>query len=767
MNHSCCSHHTEQPIDPVCGMKVNPENPKGGKSTYKNREYFFCNPKCKEKFEINPEKYLGPQQEQSDPNAEYTCPMHPEVKKIGPGTCPKCGMALEPTLISLDGGENQEYQEMKKLFWVACSLTLPLLFLTMGGKSLFSHEWHSSLRFAELALASPVVLWCGWPFFQRFWQSLENRSPNMFTLIGIGVGVAYLFSVVALFFPAVFPASFHDSMSGGVALYFEPAAVIVTLVLLGQLLELSAREQTSGAIRALLGLAPKTATKIFADGTEQEVKLDLIQVGDLLRVKPGERIPTDGLVHSGFSAVDESMISGEAIPVEKEVGHKVTGATINGTGALVVQATRVGSQTLLAQIVQMVAEAQRSRAPIQKMADQVAEYFVPAVIVSALLTFLIWAVWGPEPRFAYAMVNSVAVLIIACPCALGLATPMSIMVATGMAAKEGILFKNAEAIEALRLVDVIVLDKTGTLTEGKPKVMKIVSEAPDFLQLVASVEQASEHPLASAIVSAAKEKNLVLFPVEKFQSVTGKGALAFVAGKKLAIGNLAFMQELGVAVGKHGEEADVLRNLGQTVMFVSCDQKILGILGLSDPLKPTTSSAIRSLKKLGLRVVMLTGDNALTAKAVAKGLELDEVVADLLPQGKLAAIQRLQSEGRLVAMAGDGINDAPALAIANVGIAMGNGTDIAMKSAGITLVRGDLAGILRAREISEKTILNIKQNLFFAFFYNALGVPLAAGVLYPMFGLLLNPMVAAFAMSLSSVSVIGNALRLGRIKRSF
>lgn len=701
---------------------------------------------------------------------QYTCPMHPQIQQLGPGTCPICGMALEPVTISVNQEEdNSEYVAMKKRFWVATALSIPLLFMTMGGRHLIqSPSLLAFFPWLELSLASPVVVWGGWPFFVRFWQSIKNKSLNMFTLIGLGVAVAYIYSLVAVFFPQVFPDSFKDSMTGKVGLYFEAASVIVTLVLLGQVLELKARGQTNAAIKALLGLVPKSARKIRSDGSEVDVPLAEIHVGDTLRVRPGEKIPVDGKVLSGFSSVDESMISGEPIPVEKTADAKVVGATINGTGTLVMQAEKVGKDTLLSQIVQMVAEAQRSRAPIQKLVDRVSAYFVPTVILVAILTFIIWSIWGPEPKLAHAVINAVAVLIIACPCALGLATPMSIMVATGRGATMGVLFKNAEAIELMRKIDTLVIDKTGTLTLGKPKLVTVqpfanISE-DDLLSLSASLEQASEHPLAAAIVTGAKEKNMSLSATEDFKSVTGKGAHAQVAGRRIAIGNKALLQEMGIELGTAEAKADRLREDGQTVMYAAIDGKLSGLLGVADPIKETTLPAIKALRDIGIKVIMMTGDNKKTAEAVAKKVGLDGFFADVLPQGKADLVKKLQSEGRFVGMAGDGINDAPALAQAQVGIAMGTGTDVAMNSAGVTLIKGDLTGIVRARALSESTLRNIKQNLFFAFIYNALGVPVAAGILYPFFGLLLSPIIAATAMALSSVSVIGNALRLNKLK---
>ncbi len=764
---------TDQKVkDPVCGMSVDPKTAKGGASTFDGQTYYFCSPKCKLKFDQNPSQYLSPKPAtQSQPtDVEYTCPMHPEIRQIGPGSCPICGMALEPVTISLDQPEdNHEYLDMLKRFWVSTVLSIPLLFITMGGRHLIDSENILKLMpWIEVALASPVVLWGGWPFFVRFWQSLKNRSLNMFTLIGLGVAVAYIYSLVAVLFPHLFPESFKDPMTNEVGLYFEAAAVIVTLVLLGQVLELKARGQTSAAIKALLGLAPKTARKILSDGREEDVPLDTIHVGDKLRVRPGEKIPVDGKVLEGSSSVDESMVSGEPVPVVKSAGSKVIGATINGTGTLVMEAEKVGKDTLLSQIVQMVAEAQRSRAPIQKLVDQVSAYFVPTVIVCAILTFIVWAAWGPDPKLAHGIINAVAVLIIACPCALGLATPMSIMVATGRGASQGVLFRNAEAIELMRKVDTLVVDKTGTLTLGKPKLVTVEPingmSAKEFLALSASLEQASEHPLAQAIVSGAKEESISLMAVSDFQSVTGKGAKAEVDGRVVVIGNKALLSDLEIPLGSAEAQADQLREDGQTVMYAAVDGKLAGLLGVTDPIKETTIPAIQSLRSAGLKVIMMTGDNQKTAEAVARKVGLDGFFADVLPQGKADIVKKMQSEGRFVGMAGDGINDAPALAQSQVGIAMGTGTDVAMNSAGVTLVKGDLTGIVRARALSEGTLKNIRQNLFFAFIYNTLGIPVAAGVLYPFVGILLSPVIAAAAMSLSSVSVIANALRLKRAK---
>jgi Cu+-exporting ATPase len=699
---------------------------------------------------------------------EYVCPMHPEVVRDEPGSCPKCGMALEPRTAAADEHEeNPEYRYMLKRFIAGALLTVPLVIIAMrgmlpGGHLLEEIAAGRILGLIELILATPVVLWAGWPFLVRGVQSVVNRSLNMFTLIGLGVSVAYLYSMVAVFFPEIFPAAMKTA-EGTVGVYFEAAAVIVTLILLGQVLELRARSRTGAAIKALLGLAPKTARKITESG-EEDIPLEHVQVGDRLRVRPGEKVPVDGVVREGASNVDESMISGEPVPVEKGPGDKVVGATVNTTGTLVIEAEKVGADTLLAQIVHMVSEAQRSRAPIQKLADVVAAYFVPIVIAVALLSFVIWFFVGPEPRLAYALITAVSVLIIACPCALGLATPMSIMVATGKGATVGVLFKNAEAIETLRKVDTLVVDKTGTLTEGKPKLTGVVAaegiEEKALLKLVATVEKASEHPLAAAIVKGAGEKGVRPSDVEDFSSHTGKGVSGTVGGQKVLLGNRKLMEESGVELGGLAEKAETMRAEGQTVMFVAADGKAAGLLAVSDPIKETTPEAIKQLHGERIRIVMLTGDTRSTAEAVAGKLNIDEVVAEVLPEDKAAAVKKFQAEGRTVAMAGDGINDAPALAQAEVGIAMGTGTDVAMESAGVTLVKGDLRGIVRARLLSRATMANIRQNLFFAFVYNSLGVPVAAGVLYPFFGMLLSPVIAAAAMSFSSVSVVGNALRL-------
>ncbi len=702
---------------------------------------------------------------------EWTCPMHPEVVQDSPGNCPKCGMTLEPRTVTVEEEENPELRDMRRRFWVSLILTVPLLVIAMGdyfpGRPLerlaSGHFW----GWVELGLATPVVLWGGWPFFVRGVQSVINRSLNMFTLIGLGVSVAYIYSVVAKLFPEIFPASFRDA-AGEVGVYFEAAAFIVTLVLLGQVLELRARSATSAAIKLLLGLAPKTARRIKEDGTEEDVPLEQVQVGDRLRVRPGEKVPVDGTIIEGKSSVDESMITGEPIPVEKGLNDRVIGATINGTGSLVMQAKRVGAGTLLAQIVQMVAEAQRSRAPIQKLVDVVAAYFVPTVVTIAVATFAVWALIGPQPRMAHAIINAVAVLIIACPCALGLATPMSIMVATGKGATVGVLFKNAEAIEVMRQIDTLVVDKTGTLTEGKPKLVTVKAlegmDEATLLRLAACLERGSEHPLAAAIVKGAQDREIQMADAQNFEYVSGKGVAGEVDGRTVALGNRRLMEDRGVDLGGLAEEAESLRADGQTVMFLAVDGKAAGLVGVADPIKETTLEAIEKLHEEGIQIVMLTGDSRTTAQAVAKKLGIDEVVSEVLPDQKAAKVKELQAQGLMVAMAGDGINDAPALAQAQVGIAMGTGTDVAMESAGVTLIKGDLRGIVRARMLSRATMRNIKQNLFFAFIYNSLGIPIAAGVLYPWFGILLSPIIAAAAMSFSSVSVVTNALRLRRVR---
>ena len=733
-------------IDPVCGMTVDPEH-SAGAVEYEGRKYYFCSKGCVAKFQADPEKYLHPEakpeaMDDTPANAEYTCPMHPEVRQIGPGSCPKCGMALEPatlTLATLDE-VNPEYVDMRRRFVISAPLALALIALMYAG---IHGPW------LELILATPAVIWAGWPLLQRGWESVVNRSPNMFTLIAIGTGAAYLYSVSATIAPGVFPESFRGA-HGEVAVYFEPAAAIVVLVLLGQVLERRARGKTSTAIRSLLELAPKTARRIGSGGAEQDVTLDQVRIGDQLRVRPGEHVPVDGEVMEGSSAVDESMITGEPMPVEKSKGSKVTGGTLNGTGAFVMRAERVGSDTLLARIVNMVGEAQRSRAPIQRLADVVSSWFVPTVVAVAAVTFTVWGVWGPAPRMAFALVNAIAVLIIACPCALGLATPMSIMVATGRAAMTGVLVRDAAALEILAKVDTLVIDKTGTLTEGKPKL--VASSNDEALRLAASVELMSEHPLARAIIGGAAERGLTLATATAFRSLTGHGVFGIVNGHNVSVSNRP-QPELR-------EQAEALIREGQTVVYVSIDEQAAGVLGITDPVKESAREAIDELHRQGMRIVMLTGDNHGAAERVARGVGIDEARAGLLPAQKAEAVAELQSQGRVVAMAGDGVNDAPALARAEVGIAMGTGTDVAMETAAITLVKGDLRGIIRARRLSLATMRNIRQNLFFAFVYNTLGVPIAAGVLYPFFGLLLSPVIASAAMTLSSVSVITNALRL-------
>ncbi len=759
--------------DPVCGMTIHPQDA-AGVFEYKGQTYYFCNSSCLEKFRADPEKFLEPNV--AAPTlavptaAEYTCPMHPEIVRNAPGACPICGMALEARTVALEEETNPEYEDMKRRFWVSLALTVPTLALAMSeaipGQPLERALGLRVITWIELILSTPVVLWGGLPFFERGWQSILNRSLNMFTLIALGTGVAYFYSLVAAVAPRIFPPSFRGP-EGMVPVYFEAAAGITTLVLLGQVLELRARSQTSGAIRALMGLAPKTARLVRQDGSEEDVPLDRVHPGDRLRVRPGEKIPVDGVVLNGSSTVDESMVTGEPLPAEKSSGSRVTGGTVNGHGTLLMRAERVGQETLLAQIVRMVSEAQRSRAPIQRLADRVAGYFVPAVVAAAVVTFIVWAEIGPAPRLAYALVNAVAVLIIACPCAFGLATPMSIMVGTGRGAMAGVLIKNAESLERLEKVNTLVVDKTGTLTEGKPRLVTVWPAEPGgetkLLQIAASLERASEHPLAAAILASAKERGLELADVNNFKAIPGKGVSGQVGGSTAALGNLQLMEDVGTNAQPLVEKAEALRRDGQTVMFVSVDGRAAGLLGVADPIKASSLEAIESLHREGIRIVMLTGDSRLTAEAVAKKLGLDEVVAEVLPAEKAEVVKRLQNEGRIVAMAGDGINDAPALAQADVGFAMGTGTDVAIESAGVTLVKGDLRGIARARKLSRATMRNIRQNLFWAFAYNTLGIPLAAGVLYPVFGLLLNPMIASAAMTFSSVSVISNALRLRRL----
>ncbi|RIV80910.1 cadmium-translocating P-type ATPase [Aurantiacibacter xanthus] len=773
--HDHCHHdHAEKTattvIDPVCGMTVDPEKT-AHHASHDGQAYHFCSARCRTRFLETPERWLsGTADDEPVPEgAIWTCPMDPEVRQDHPGACPICGMALEPEMVDLDAGPNEELVAMTRRFWIGLALALPVFVLEMGGH-LFPalHHlvpMHISV-WVQLALATPVVLWAGWPFFERAAASVRTRNLNMFTLVALGTGVAWTYSMVATLAPGLFPPAFRGA-DGTVAVYFEAAAVITVLVLLGQVLELRARERTSGALKALLGLAPRTARRI-TDAGDEEVALDALQIGDRLRIRPGEKIPVDGTVAEGASSVDESMVTGESMPVSKQAGDAVIGGTINTTGSLVMTAEKLGRDTLLARIVQMVAQAQRSRAPIQRLADQVSGWFVPLILLIALAAFAAWAIWGPEPRFAHALVAAVAVLIIACPCALGLATPMSIMVGVGRGAELGILVKNAEALERMEKVDTLVVDKTGTLTEGKPSVTKLVPlgglDEEELLRLAAGVEQASEHPLAMAIMDEASRRDVLVPAVEDFDSPTGKGASGLVEGKRVLLGNAAFMQENGVDPAPVADDADQLRQDGASAILVAVDGTVAGVIAIADAIKPTTAGAIAALKAEGMRVLMLTGDNRTTAEAVARQLGIDEVEADVLPDRKSAVVERLRAEGRIVAMAGDGVNDAPALAAADVGIAMGSGTDVAIESAGITLLNGELTGIARARTLSGKVMSNIRQNLVFAFGYNALGVPVAAGVLYPHFGILLSPVIAAAAMSLSSVSVIGNALRLKAAK---
>jgi Cu+-exporting ATPase len=812
--------------DPVCGMMVNPETATGSYE-YDGQTYYFCSKGCLDKFRSDPTAFVGDDKHAAMPptslhgtiaiaaarhpshvpQATYTCPMHPEIRQVGPGACPKCGMALEPVevglpatstqyvcpmhpqivrdapgncpicgmaleprIVTAEEAPNPDLIDMTRRLWVSIALAIPVMLLAMGhmipGNPLGHLASPGFLAWVEFVLSTPVVVWAGWPLLVRGWQSLVNRSLNMFTLIAMGVSVAYVYSVVATIAPSIFPASFRDA-TGKVGLYFEAAAVITALVLLGQVLELRAHSQTSGAIRALLRLAPKTARRVHDDGREEDIPLEQVQVGQRLRVRPGENVPVDGKLLDGTSAVDESMMTGESMPVTKRVGNPVIAGTVNGTGSFVMQAEKIGRDTLLAQIVRMVSEAQRSRAPIQRLADTVAGWFVPAVVVIAVLTFIVWAIFGPQPSLAYAVVNAVAVLIIACPCALGLATPMSIMVGVGRGANAGVLIKNAEALETMEKVDTLVVDKTGTLTEGKPRLVSVVAlpgqDQASLLRLAASLERGSEHPLADAIIDGAAERKVELAATENFESLTGRGIAGTVDGHAVALGNRTLLEERKVLFGSLIEQAERLRTDGQTVMFVAVDGQPAGLLGVADPVKDSTVEAIRLLTEDGVRLIMLTGDSRTTALAVARRLGLDQVEAEVLPDQKNEVVKRLQGEGRIVAMAGDGVNDAPALAQAQVGIAMGSGTDVAMQSAAVTLVKGDLRGIARARVLSRATMRNIRQNLWFAFIYNALGIPIAAGVFYPIFGVLLSPMIAAAAMSLSSVSVIGNALRLRKL----
>ncbi|OYX70947.1 MAG: copper-translocating P-type ATPase [Rhizobiales bacterium 32-66-11] len=763
--------HSHMAKDPVCGMDVDPHTAKH-RADHNGQPFYFCCAGCKTKFEADPERYLAGTAAPAAPVPEgtvFTCPMHPEIRQIGPGACPICGMALEPDLVTLDDGPNAELIDMSRRFWIGLALTVPVFVLEMGqhlfGLHLLAQQ---TSNFVQLVLAAPVVLWCGLPFFERGAASVRSGHLNMFTLIALGTGVAFLYSLVGTFAPGLFPQSFqtHD---GAVPVYFEAAAVITVLVLLGQVLELRARDQTSGAIKALLGLAPKTARRLNADGTEEDVALDLVHPGDRLRVRPGEKVPVDGTVDEGRSSLDESLITGESLPISKEVGDTVIAGTLNVSGGIVMRAEKVGRETLLAQIVQMVAQAQRSRAPIQRLADQVSGWFVPAVITAALVAFGVWFLVGPEPRLTFALMAGVSVLIIACPCALGLATPMSIMVGVGRGAQAGILIKSAEALERLEKVDTLVADKTGTLTEGKPKLTAVRAlgrTEDEVLRLAASLERPSEHPLAAAIVAGAKARGLALSEPAGFDSPVGKGVIGTVAGETVLVGHAAFLAEHGIPSDALAGEAEALRSEGASVVLVAAGGAAIGLIAVADPIKASTPAALAALKADGIRVIMLTGDNRATAQAVADRLGLTEVEAEVLPKDKAALISRLRAEGRVVAMAGDGVNDAPALAAADVGIAMGTGTDVAMESAGITLLKGDLAGIADARSLSRATMANIRRNLFFAFVYNAAGVPIAAGVLYPVLGLLLSPMVAAAAMALSSVSVIGNALLLRRWRPS-
>jgi Cu+-exporting ATPase len=742
------------------------------RADHAGRTYYFCCAGCRAKFLAEPERYLGAAVARAEPvapGAIYTCPMHPQIRQVGPGFCPICGMALEPVEVAAEQGPNPELLDMQRRFLVGLVLTLPVLAFEMGGHlSGLAHLLAPAVsNWMQLAFASPVVLWAGAPFFERAWQSIVTRRLNMFTLIALGTGAAWIYSVVATLLPGIFPAALRGP-DGSVAVYFEAASVITVLVLLGQVLELKARESTSGAIRALLDLAPKTARLIAPDGNERAVSLDQVAIGDRLRVRPGEKIPVDAKVVEGRSAVDESMVTGESMPVTKEVGDTVIGGTLNASGSLVIKAERVGRDTVLARIVALVAEAQRSRAPIQRLADSVSGWFVPAVILVALIAFAAWAAWGPEPRFSYALVAAVTVLIIACPCALGLATPMSIMVGVGRGAEAGVLIKNAEALERLEKVDTLVVDKTGTLTEGKPAVTAVVPargfDEAEVLRLAASLERASEHPLAAAIVAAAEKRRIALSPAADFDAPAGKGVLGSIEGRRIVLGNARFLRERGIDVSPLEPAAEGLRGEGATAIFVAVDGKAAGVIAIADPVKASTPPALEALRGDGVRVVMLTGDNRTTAQAIARRLGIKEVEAEVLPEEKSAVVEKLKREGRVVAMAGDGVNDAPALAAADVGIAMGSGTDVAIESAGVTLLKGDLTGIVRARRLSEAVMRNIRQNLFFAFVYNAAGVPVAAGVLYPAFGILLSPIIAAAAMSLSSVSVIANALRLRRVR---
>jgi P-type Cu+ transporter len=771
-------HHHHAPaeggaIDPVCGMTVDPATAKH-RADYKGTTYYFCAPGCRTKFVVDPQKYLGKREpEPVIEGAVYTCPMHPEIRQQGPGACPICGMALEPEMVTADSGPNPELADMTRRFWTGLVLALPVVVLDMGGHFVGPHDWVEPTlsNYIQFAFATPVVLWAGWPFFVRGAQSLITRNLNMFTLIGMGTGVAYVYSVIATFAPGIFPDAFrgqsHD-FGGAPAVYFEAASMITVLVLIGQVLELRAREATSGAIKALLDLAPKTARRVKDNGSDEEVSLDAVAAGDKLRVRPGDKVPVDGVVLEGRSSLDESMVTGESMPMSKQEHARVIGGTINIAGSFIMRAEKVGRDTLLSQIVQMVATAQRSRAPIQRLADQAACWFVPTVVAVALVAFASWATFGPEPRFAFGLVAAVSVLIIACPCALGLATPMSIMVGVGRGAQAGVLIKNAEALERMEKIDTLVIDKTGTLTEGKPKLVAVVA-TPDFdeaqvLRFAASAERGSEHPLAAAIVAAAAERKIDLAPVRGFNAPAGKGVAGMAEGKRLALGNAAFLAELNIDTAALHDDAERLRQDGATAIFLGLNGKLAGVIAIADPVKESTPAAVKALTDQGIRVVMLTGDNRTTALAVARRLGITEIEAEVLPEQKSAVIEKLTREGRVVAMAGDGVNDAPALAAAQVGIAMGTGSDVAIESAGITLLKGDLTGIVKARALSKAVMHNIRQNLFFAFIYNSAGVPIAAGVLYPTFGLLLSPIIAAAAMALSSVSVVGNALRLRSVK---
>ena len=768
-DHSDGHHHADGSAkvrDPVCGMSVDPATSRH-RFDYRGETFHFCSAGCRTKFMADPRQYLDKARAKAEvpEGTIYTCPMHPQIRQVGPGSCPICGMALEPEVANLDAPPNAELADMTRRFWVGGALALPAVVLEMGGHLVGGHGWvdQTLSNWIQLAFATPVVVWAGWPFFVRGWQSLLTRNLNMFTLIAMGTGVAYIYSLIGTIAPEIFPATFRGH-GGAVAVYFEAAAVITVLVLLGQVLELRAREATSGAIKALLELAPKTARLVDNDGADHEVQIDSLKVGDKLRVRPGEKVPVDGVILEGRSSLDESLVTGESMPVTREAGGKVIAGTLNQSGSFVMRADKVGRDTLLSQIVKMVAEAQRSRAPIQRLADQVAGWFVPIVIVVALVAFGAWAIFGPEPRMAFGLVAAVSVLIIACPCALGLATPMSIMVGVGRGAQAGVLIRNAEALERMEKIDTLVVDKTGTLTEGKPKVVAIVAaagfEESEILRLAASVERASEHPLADAIVRAARERNLDFGKVEEFDSPTGKGATGKVDGKTILLGNANFLTSLGIETQPLNEEGERLRGDGATVINIAVDGKLAGLFAIADPVKPSTPDALKALAAEGIKVIMLTGDNRTTANAVARKLGITDVEAEVLPDQKSAVVAKLQKAGRIVAMAGDGVNDAPALAAAEVGIAMGTGTDVAMESAGITLLKGDLGGIVRARRLSQATMSNIRQNLFFAFLYNSAGIPIAAGILYPTFGLLLSPIIAAAAMALSSVSVVGNALRL-------